>query len=221
MHHLQQKILNLSRKMDISKMGLRQIGKFIEEDHPQKVKHHLGQLEKQGLIYRNKKTGFMSAVKTGKVKGTTLFSLPIVGSANCGPARVFAQESTEGYLRISSSLLERKNTKGLFVIRAIGDSLNQAKQIEGGVIENGDYVIIDGENRNPKDGNYILSIIDEMANLKRFYQDNITGQIALVSESTLDIPPIYIHPDDFSDYMVNGKVVRVIKQPKQKINYKS
>ncbi|NQU85797.1 MAG: hypothetical protein HQ541_08560 [Mariniphaga sp.] len=217
MHHLQQKILNLSEKMDISKMGLRQIGKFIEEDHPQKVKHHIGQLEKRGLIYRNKKTGSMSTVKGGRVKGTALFSLPIVGSANCGAANILAQENIEGYLRVSSGLLEKNNTKGVFVIRAVGDSLNRAKQIEGGAIENGDYVIIDGENHNPDNGDYVLSIIDEMANLKRFYCDKTTEQITLISESSLEMPPIYIHPDDFSDYMINGKVVRVVKQPKQEV----
>ncbi len=217
MHYLQQKILGLSERMDISKMGLRQIGKFIEEDHPQKVKHHLKQLEKRGLIYRNKKTGSIEVVKSGKVKGVALFSLPIIGFADCGPASMLAEENIEGYLRVSSGLLERKNAKGLFVIRAVGDSLNQAKQVKGGAVENGDYVIINGENRHPNNGDYVLSIIDGMANLKRFYYEKGTEQIVLVSESTLDISPIYIHPDDFSDYMVNGKVVRVIKQLKQKV----
>ena len=55
----------------------------------------------------------------------------------------------------------------------------------------------------------MLFIIDDVANLKRFYKEG--EQITLVSESTLDIAPIYIHSKYLPDYMINGVVVRVIK----------
>jgi len=56
-----------------------------------------------------------------------------------------------------------------------------------------------------------LSVINDAANFKRFYKND--EEIKLVSESTLDIPPIILHKDDVntSGYMVNGVVVRVIK----------
>lgn len=214
MHILQQKLLKLSQQMDLSKLGLRQIGKLVGESHPQKIKHHLEQLEKNGFIHRDKKTGVIKLNKQGKLKDANLFSLPIVGMANCGEATMLAVENIEGYLRVSCNMLKSRSPQGLFIVKAIGDSLNRAIGVKGGPIESGDFVVVDGNNRNPRNGDYVLSVIDEMANLKRFYQDKITGEIALVSESTLNIEPIYIHPRDFREYMVNGVVVRVIKKTK-------
>ena len=100
------------------------------------------------------------------------------------------------------------------IVKAEGNSLNNAKKIPGGTVEDGDYVVIDGKNRNPSDGAYVLSVIDDCANIKRFYRKG--DQIILISESKSDIPPIYIHSKDFPDYMVNGVVARVIKKPKLK-----
>jgi SOS-response transcriptional repressor LexA len=82
--------------------------------------------------------------------------------------------------------------------------------IDGKRIEDGDYVIIDGDARSPAEGDIVLSVIDGLANLKRFHLDKQNKQIALVSDSTQDFPPIYIHEDD--DFFINGKVVQVIKK---------
>jgi SOS-response transcriptional repressor LexA len=51
-----------------------------------------------------------------------------------------------------------------------------------------------------------------MANIKKYIFDEENNQIVLVSQSSKDIPPIYIHEDD--SFMVNGKVIQVIKKPK-------
>ena len=45
-------------------------------------------------------------------------------------------------------------------------------------------MLIDSEDRDPKNGDYVLSIIDGCANLKKFREDDKTGQITLQSEST-------------------------------------
>ncbi|HZT34945.1 MAG TPA: hypothetical protein VFA15_03425, partial [Nitrososphaera sp.] len=60
----------------------------------------------------------------------------------------------------------------------------------------------------------VLSVIDKMANIKRYHFDKENNQIVLMSESTQSFPPIHIHPDD--DYSINGKVIKVIKKPKIK-----
>jgi repressor LexA len=96
------------------------------------------------------------------------------------------------------------------VIKAIGNSLNRAKNVAGGPIKNGDYVIVDCNNKNPQNGDYVLSIIDEAANFKRFYREG--DMIKLVSESSEEYPPIYIHESEMDEYTVNGVVVRVIKK---------
>ncbi|KKQ60582.1 MAG: hypothetical protein US81_C0016G0011 [Parcubacteria group bacterium GW2011_GWE2_38_18] len=213
MHLLQQKLLQLAERMDISKIGLRKLGSMIGEAHPQKVKHHLEQLIKTGHLLQDKKSLVIKTTKENKIKNSNFFSLPIVGSANCGPATIYADENIQGYLKVSPKMINRKTSNGLFVIKAIGDSMDQAKQIKGGPINSGDYVIIDSKKRQPQNGDYVLSVIEETANIKRFYFDKSNEQVALVSESSLNIPPIYIHANDFSNYLINGLVEKVIKQP--------
>jgi repressor LexA len=84
--------------------------------------------------------------------------------------------------------------------------------INGMSIEDGDYLIIDSDYRTPRNGDIVLSVIDDMANIKKYIYDEENNQIILVSQSTKDIPPIYIHEND--SFMVNGKVIQIIKKPK-------
>ena len=65
-----------------------------------------------------------------------------------------------------------------------------------------------------KNGDYVLSIIDGMANIKRYFRDLEYQRIILLSESSASISPIFIHRDDMDNYLVNGKVIQVIKKPK-------
>lgn len=217
MHNIQNKLLKLIQERNLGQLTLDQIGDLlgIRPRSPQKVKHHLGQLEKKGFIRVDKsrgtieKTGFGSL--TGFLRRGKLFAIPILGAANAGPAQLLAEPNIEGYLRISSTLVGRRSSKGLFALKVDGPSMNRAA-IGGKKIEDGDYVIIDSEHREPKEGEIVLSVIDGMANIKKFHFDKVNRQIVLISDSTHDIPPIYIHEDD--DYIVNGKVVQLIKKPK-------
>lgn len=208
MHIIQEKLLKLVTEENISRLTLREIGEKISEKYPQKIKHHLDQLEKKGFITRDIKDKSISLKRHNKQNGS-IVSIPIVGVANCGPATIFANENIEGYLKISSSIL--KKFKNIFAIRAQGISMNRTL-IDGKTIEEGDYLLIDSENRSPRDGDIVLSIIDDMANIKKYVWDEENNQIVLVSESTKTIPPIFIHEDD--SFMINGKVIQVIKKPK-------
>lgn len=188
---------------------------MVGEALPQKIKHHLNQLEKRGLIRIDKAKGVIEKTQQGWVKGllrgARLLAIPILGSANAGPARHLADSNIEGYLRLSSSFLGSRANRKLFALKVDGPSMNRA-EVKGKRIEDGDYAIIDSEDTSPKNGDIVLSIIDGMANIKRFYRDSQHNQIALVSDSTSAFAPIYIHSDD--DYQINGKVVQVIKKPK-------
>ncbi len=207
MHKIQEKLVELSQKHNLKKMGLRQIGRIIGVEHPQKVKYHL---KKLGLLDDNKKDA-----KTGnqpiKSKNMKFVSIPILGLANCGDATILAEAKVEGHLQVSNKMI--KNKEDIFAVRAVGSSMNRAN-IAGNNIEDGDYVIIDSENRFPKDNEYVLSVIDGMANIKKFIDDKRNKQVVLLSESNQYFPPIYIHEDDFSEYLVNGKVIQIIKNPK-------
>lgn len=211
MHPIQKKIMDLAQQKDIGSMTLREIGTSIGEPHPQKIKHHISQLIKKGLIKSDKKSNKLEVVQSGERDSGDFIFIPIMGSANCGEATMVAEENIEGMLTVSKSILSYKNS--LMAIKAVGNSMNRAN-VQGCAIEDGDYAIVDCERKSPANGDYVLSIIDGLANIKRFIMDNEHNQVVLISESTQDYPPIYIHNDDYSSYMVNGTVIKVIKKPK-------
>jgi SOS-response transcriptional repressor LexA len=89
--------------------------------------------------------------------------------------------------------------------------MNKA-EVDGKTIEDSDFVIVDSLYRTPKNGDVIVSVIDGMANIKRFKEDKTNNQVVLLSESTENHRPIFIHEGD--DFVVSGKVVSIIKNPK-------
>lgn len=210
MNKNQQNIFDLAKKKDISRMSFREIARELNIKNPQTVIYHLEKLRDKGLLYFDKD----KKERVAKLRAFAVdkfFSIPIVGAANCGPAVQLAQENIEGYLRISQKSVNRPNPHGLMVVRAVGDSLNEAN-IHGDNVENGDYLIVDCR-AHPSNGQYVLSIIAGAANFKRFYKDDKRKEIRLVSESTQKTPPIVLHEKDLDayDYAVNGVVLRVIK----------
>lgn len=216
LHPIQEKILRLAQRQNLSKLSLREIGTLVGDRSPQKIKHHLQQLERRGLLRIDRVRGVIERPREGWIdgflrKGRRLLQIPIVGVANCGPAEILGEENLVGYLRISNALLHRQTNKGLFAVRADGFSMNQTK-VNGKTIDDGDYVIIDGEDRTPTEGEVILSIIDGAANIKRFHEDRKNGQVVLLPDSDREFGPIYIHPDD--DFFVNGKAIDVVKNPR-------
>jgi repressor LexA len=210
MHEIQKNLLSLSRNTNLGDKSLREIGGLIGVNHPQKISHHLMQLEKKGFIVIDRSNGIIKNVNSDDTREYSFINVPIVGSANCGPAQLLAEENLEGHLKISRSMAPSGN---IFAIRAQGDSMNKAR-INGKSIDDGDFVIVDKDRMAPHHGDYVLSIVDDAANIKRFHHDHSTGQLALISESTYKYPPIYIHEDDTDSFMINGTVVDVIKQPK-------
>jgi repressor LexA len=216
MHDIQEKLLALIDRKNLGKFTLREIGAMLGESSPQKVKHHLQQLEKRGFIRVDKTHSLIERVSEGGgikgiLKNARLLSIPILGSANAGPAMVFANSNIEGYLRVSSNLLDHRTTHRLFALKVDGPSMNMAV-INNKRIEDGDYVIIDSEDREAVNNDVVLSVIEGMANIKKYYIDKENNQILLMSESTHDFPAIHIHEND--DFAINGKVIGVIKVPK-------
>jgi repressor LexA len=220
MHPIQQKLLELARNENLAQVTLREMATRIGLPHtsPQSVKHHLLQLQKKGLLAIDRATGTMSragskpTIAKGLVKASAqLFSIPVVGTANCGPATFFAEQNFEGILRVSSRLVGRSRPTGLYAVLADGASMNRA-QLGGRTIEDGDYVIVDSRDTSVRTNDVVVAIIDNKATIKRLIDDRVNGQIVLRADSTLDYEPIHLHPDD--DFTISGKVVAVVKRAK-------
>lgn len=208
MHPIQEKILELAKAKDVLSLGLRPLGREIGVDKPQLVKYHLLQLQKQGLLKPKSRADIKQFLDHSSTLQPYFIEVPVVGAANCGPATIIADEHIEQYMTVSESLLKKRGN--IFALVAKGDSMNKAR-INGENIEENDYVIVDGDQRNPTPGDYILSIISNCANIKKYARSK-DGNIALLSESESKYAPIYISEDD--EFIVNGKVVQVIKSVK-------
>jgi repressor LexA len=196
--------------------SLDEVRKYFKLASASTAHYYLSKLEKEGYLERvaNQPRGTalqvfdFSALPRGTPSSIEFTSIPLVGSANCGPADLVAEENIEAYIRVDKKSLPRKS--GIFALRASGNSMNRAK-IKGKNIEDGDIVLIDSEDRVAQNGDYVLSIIDGKANLKKFKVEK--GQVMLVSESTENFKPILIMPDD--DWLINGKVISIIKNLKK------
>lgn len=211
MNKTQLRLIELSVKRNIWDMSLREIGKEIGVKNAATVKYHLDQLKNKNLLKQPPNMPSLLQFKKNLIKSwETLINIPVLGAANCGIPLSLANESLEGYLKVSPRLLPDNNQNHFFALKAEGDSMNRA-DINGQSIEDGDYVIIDSNKIDPQHIKYALSIIDGCANIKRLIFDKDQERITLVSESTHIYNPIYIHKDD--DFLINGSVVSVIKNP--------
>ena len=122
MHPIQEKLLSLSKTENLAKLSLREMASRIKlpNESPQRIKHHLLQLQKKGFLTIDRAKGMMSRTslepdwaKGLLKKAARLFSIPIIGTANCGPATLFAEQNFQGFLRVSSKLIGRSKPAGI------------------------------------------------------------------------------------------------------------
>lgn len=162
-------------------------------------------------ITNKKKEAIFKKMKI--VPGFGLIKIPVFGTANCGVAENFADDHIHGYIRVSEKLVQIRD--GVFAVMADGLSMNCARVGSSKRnIEPGDYVIVNGKDKTPLNGDYVLSVIDGLANIKKFFLDEKNHQVMLVSESTKEYPPIIIDESEIDQYVLSGKVVEVIKNVK-------
>jgi len=213
MHHIQKKLLELAKTNNLAECTLRRTAELIGDPDmsPGQIQHHLLQLEKRNLLFINRKNKTQRL--ESPVEDDRFVLVPIVGSASCGPALNYAEEYYEGFLRISKQLLGKQTTQlknRYMAVKADGESMNNARIGKSKQpIKSGDFVLVDVTQKCADDGDYVLSIIGGMANIKRLkkYEE----YISLESESLTPerFPPIIVGQSE--DCMINGKVIAVYK----------
>lgn len=210
MNETRDRLLQLAREKDISNMGLREIARELNVKNPQNIKFHLKKLSDAGLLDFKMRPSVR--IQANELGTSSLIRIPILGAVSAGPATQRADNELSGYLRISSALLKTRNYKDLFALKIAGLSMNRAN-VNGMPINDGDYAIVDGSKRSPKDGDYVIAVVDGLANLKRFLFDKENNQVVLMSESSEDYLPIFVHPQDDNEGLISGSVVQVVRQP--------
>jgi SOS-response transcriptional repressor LexA len=208
MHIVQEKLLELLKDQGSVPLRYREIGRKIGEKYPQTVKHHIEILRKNDLIIEQ--NGFLK-LNSQNIEQKKFLTLPFYGLANCGEATVFADDKIKGFIKISRSIFPSGSVNNYFILQASGNSMNKAgighqKQS----IEDGDFVIVDKGKINPENGDYVVSVIEECANIKKFSYDKMSEQVQLLAESSDEYFPIIMHKSD--DFHVMGTVIGVIKK---------
>jgi len=216
LHPIQQEILELNKVRPLASLSYREIGRQISGEgdrrvHPQVVKYHIEQLIACGLLKPSDRPVTVSPQKLAHpVDKPLLVRLPLMGSANAGPASMLPNDQPETYVQISSQLLKSKNYPDLIALRVSGNSMNKA-ELNGATIENDDYIVIDRSKQTPRNGEIVVVDSDNCVNVKRIVFDYEHEQVALMSESTEHFDPIFLSAQDNIDAFVEGTVVQVIK----------
>lgn len=122
----------------------------------------------------------------------TTHKLPMLGEIACGKP-IFMDENRDSYTMIGS------NVKADFCLKAKGDSMINAR------IMDGDIVFI---KRQPEveNGEIAAVAIDDEATLKRFYRDEITQTVTLISENPIYAPMVFTKECQKNVYIL-GKAV--------------
>ena len=90
---------------------------------------------------------------------TKTVKIPVLGSVSCG-LPIFAEENIETYIPISERII--KSSYSYFILRASGDSMDDA-----GIID-GDLVLI-RQQQTAYNGDKVVALIDNEATIKEFY----------------------------------------------------
>ncbi|MBD3244832.1 MAG: repressor LexA [Candidatus Moranbacteria bacterium] len=164
--------------------------------------NYLNALEQKGYIKRSSKE---RGIKILDGINNNFINVPIIGSANAGMPAVFAEEYVEGYLKVSKRIIQDKK---VFAIQVSGDSMDLSV-VNHKKVEDGDFVIVDGDYSDYRNGDKVLVSIDGLATVKTFRKmDN--NHIGLFPESqNQKHKPIYLTQQD--QFIINGKVIDVLK----------
>lgn len=212
MEEMQTKILALVDSGQIEDMTYGDIAKKLGLKYRSQPRHYIERMIADDVLVRRPDGKLERRPNAGS---RSLISLPVMGSANCGTATIYANNAIEGVIHISPSAMGKQRVKpGMFAVKASGSSMNAAT-INGVTLDDGDYAVVSPLTwGDAADGDYILSVIDGMGNIKRLRLDPANERIILKSESNDYYEDIVLQAEDLYLYQIAGKVVAVVKGDK-------
>lgn len=176
------------------------------------VVNHLIALENKGYIIRTSEPRGIQLINESddaNLNYEYLIGIPIFGYANAGTPLVSAQEESMGILQVDKSLIPKKTKKTLFSLIVKGDSMNE-QSIDGVKIEEGEYLVVD-QDAEIKEGDVVVAIIDNCATVKNISLKNKDMVVLYPKSTNPKHQPIYL--DSNSDFLINGKVIKVLNNP--------
>jgi repressor LexA len=120
--------------------------------------------------------------------------LPLLGSVKAGLPAI-AEQSIEDYVSVPRTII--RNDMDGFLLKVKGDSMIDAD------IHEGDILICQIQ-ATAKNGDIVVAVINNEATVKRFFHE---GKRIRLQPENRKYKPIYVE----SDFMINGKVVGLIR----------
>lgn len=175
--------------------SVRELMQAMEYKSPRSAMLLMTELEENGFLER-KADGSYKMIKDLSTNVTVrTVAVPLVGSISCGGA-LLAKENVEAYIPVSTSLVKPGNK--YFLLRAVGDSMNEAG------IEPGDLVLVRQQN-TAENGQKVVALIDDDATLKEFqHKGNVV--MLVPRSSNQKHKPIILE----SDFQIQGVIVTSI-----------
>ncbi len=206
----QQETLDFIKSFAIRKGGSPLITELCEGlglDSLRSVTQRLEALEAKGFIARDrfKHRGIKVLEEMDPLSPAGTIRVPLIASAGCDAAEVYAQQEYGEYLSIDQNLI--KGHKDIVAIKAVGNSMLDAG------IHNGDYVIVE-VTENVSNGDRVVAVLGEMAVIKRL---RIAPTVRVLEPESKDkkYSPIIMGEDS----KIFGKVLSVIPMSEPKDDY--
>ena len=172
---------------------LAEIANYFGYKNRATVQQHLGAIEKKGYIKKNPK---LSRGIELTLEDKFFVPRPVLGEVAAGNPLTIYPDAID---TIELPTIARMPGDS-FLIRVKGDSLKDA------YIFSGDIVIVN-PNLEPKNGQFVVAILDDAAVVKRFYKRR--NEIELISENP-EYEPIIIEKK-YSSFKLVGIVVGVYR----------
>ena len=211
----QEKVLNIIRDFFLQNNQAPSLGELQEMlgfKSKRGVVNHLIALENKGYIIRTSEPRgiqILENIDDNNIVYEYLIGIPIFGYANAGTPLAAAEEDWIGKIKVDKSILGKKSNKELFALIVKGTSMNK-KELNGERIEDGKYIIIDKQ-ADIQEGDTVVAIIDSSATVKNISFKNQDMVVLYPESSDSKHQPIYI--DANSDFMINGRVIKVLNNP--------
>lgn len=182
----------------------REIGEAMKMKSTRAVSDHINAIKRKGYMESDpgRARSFAMSPKSGFKKHISggVRHVSLRGGYVALGQMSEANDHDEDTFAFDESLVKGQNT---FILRAKGDSMINAH------IQDNDFVLVNPDEKLPKNGDIVAARLDDEATIKRFFRLS-ASEIQLLPENE-HYEPIHIH-DHQGNFEIIGKVVGIFRQ---------
>lgn len=176
---------------------VRELADYLGFSSPRSAAVIIDRLIKKGFLRRKKadKTLQILRMPPKQIEAEATTKIPLVGSAPCG-SPMLAVENIEAYFPVSLKLA--KPPHEYFLLRAVGNSMNEAGIADGSLV-----LVRQQDTANNQD--IVVAVVDEEATIKKIRKSETAAALIPISDDPRHKPIILNR-----DFHIQGIVVATI-----------